>query len=147
MSVDVINLMKFTDKELMGNILYQEMIANATRYSIADVAAEVDANIDLEDFNVHFQNVSGSAEYVDGQLHRSLFIEQEFCLFDGGNVEALTLIIEHEADDIAASLMIRLATLFLDGESNEKMEVSVYLPTQFRFRQSLKYFFVHRMMH
>jgi len=123
-SVDLINFHKFTANELDDSIAYQSLIGNATRFAIADVSA--DSGIGSNAFNVIYANVTASEEFANGTLKRALHIDQYLCVFDGSNVNALSLIVQNQHDEIAEALHRRLMAVFYGGNDDGALIVLVY---------------------
>ena len=128
-NVDLVNFNKFTASDMDQDVMYQDMVTNATRHAIADVASV--HGIDHNAFNVLYEDVFGSETYGEGQLRRSLFVDMELCVFSSDDFAALLLIVENELQNIEVALLERLTALFPD-QSGQGMEVAVYLPTEFR---------------
>ena len=123
-NVDIVDFGGFTANDLASDTALQSTVANATHFAITE-SASGDA-IDDGAFYVIYDDATGSSEYVDGRLERSVFIDHSLCALALSELDALRLMIENEGGDIAATLMERLRVLFLDGNDTE-MEVAVHL--------------------
>ena len=86
-----------------------------------------DDGVDGDSFYVLYHNVSGDSQYVDGALQRSIFVVERLCAFTSSTLDDLSLIIQHEGGEIAATFKRRLTALFLNGDNSESTDFSVYI--------------------
>ena len=123
--VDVIDFTAFSSDDMRDNVSLQMEFANVTESSIAQTSSK--ENIDEDAFHVNYDGSSASSQYIDGELQRSLFVYLTLCTIQSDDLEALTLIIQHEGEQIADTVSDRLVALYLEGEMNNTMEVSIYI--------------------
>ena len=125
-NINIVNFNGISANQLSGDPVLQGDMSNVTRYAIADVSSA--EGIGHGAFNVIYDDVAGSDDLIDGQLQRSLTIEQLLCVFDGDEFQDMFLFINQREDEISAALANRLIALYPDEDG---MEVFVALTQQF----------------
>ena len=128
--VDIIDFDAFNSDDLSDDILLQNEVANTTHFAIAQIGENHDINSDS--FYVLYNDSSADSQYIDGDLQRSVFINESLCTFGADDLQSLTLIMQYEGEAIASILSKKLTSIYSNREASESMEVSIYILNQLR---------------
>ena len=118
----------FDSDDLNHYVTLQAQFVNITHFAIAQTAEN--SNIERDSFFIRYKNSSASDRHPDVETKTCLFVNQSLCTFRADDLQSLSLIIEHESDQIDNILSEKLAALYLETAPQEVPEVSIYVLTQ-----------------
>ena len=129
--IDVINFDAFNSDDLAADVSLQQQFVNVTHSAIAQIAES--HNIDEDSFYVLYDDSSADTQYLDGELQRSVFINESLCTLGADDLQSLKLILQYESKEISNVLSDKLIAVYLNGEVSDGMEVRLYLANQLSY--------------
>ena len=119
--IDLIGFAEFNSDDLADDVSLQEEIASITQFAIAQTAQNHE--IESDSFYVRYDDSCALIQYIDGELHQSLFINQSVCTFGDDDLQSMTLILQYESHLIAETLADLLEEFYLNGNDTDSMDV------------------------